>query len=54
MYVVLGLFMLTGMIQKPTTRLHFSKQRVLPTPGFSDVITRERFIHFNDNDSKSI
>jgi hypothetical protein len=55
MYVVLGLFMLTGIIQKPTTRLCFSKRRVLQTPGFNDVITRERFelicsfLHFSDD-----
>jgi hypothetical protein len=57
---VLGLFMLTGIIQEPTTRLYFSKRRVLQTSGFSDVITRERFqlicrlLHFSDNDSKPV
>jgi hypothetical protein len=60
MYAVLGLFMMTGIIQKPTTRLYFSKLKVLQTPGFSDVITTEkfkltcRFPHFTDNDSKSV
>jgi hypothetical protein len=42
-YVVLGLFLLMGIVQKPTMRSYFSKKSVLPTPGFADVISRERF-----------
>jgi hypothetical protein len=50
--------MLTNTV--PYQRMHFSKQRILQTPGFRDVITRERFklisgfLHFSDNGSKSI
>jgi hypothetical protein len=56
-HVLLGLFLLMGMVQKPTMRSYFSKKRVLSTPGFADVISRERFelickfLHFIDNDS---
>ena len=41
--VVFGLFLLMGIVQKLTVRSYFSKKRVLSTPGFSDVIGRERF-----------
>jgi hypothetical protein len=41
-YVVLGLFMLMGIIQKPTLRSYFTTKRVISTPGFGDIITRER------------
>ena len=46
-----------GIAQKPTARSYFSKRRVIPTPGFADVISRERFeliskfLHFIDNES---
>jgi hypothetical protein len=58
-YVVLGFYMLTGIIQKPTTRLYFSKRRIVQTPGFGDIITRGRlelicrFLHFNDRVNRS-
>ena len=58
--VVFGLFLLMGIIQKPTARSYFSRKRVLLTPGFWDVIGREkfelicRFLHFVDNDKKCI
>jgi len=42
-YTILGLFLLMGILQKPTARLYFSKRRVISTPGFADVISRERF-----------
>jgi hypothetical protein len=46
-----------GIVQKPIVRSYFSTRRVISTPGFSDVISRERFkiitrfLHFIDNDS---
>jgi hypothetical protein len=38
-YVVLGLFMLMGIIQKPTLRLYsyFTTKTVISTPGFGDI-----------------
>jgi len=41
-YTVLGLFLLMGIVQKPTARSYFWKTRVISTPGFADVISRER------------
>jgi hypothetical protein len=58
-YVVLGLFMLMGIIQKPTLRSYFTTERVISTPGFRDIITRDRleliskFLHFADNETIS-
>jgi hypothetical protein len=58
-YVVLGLYLLMGIIQKPTLRSYFSRRRILSTPGFGDVISRERFelimkfLHFADNTDKA-
>jgi hypothetical protein len=58
-YIVLGLFMLMEIIQKPTLRSYFTTKRVISTPGFRDIITRERleiickFLHFTDNESVS-
>jgi len=46
-----------GMVQRTRARSYFSKRRVISTPGFSDVISRERFelsckfLHFIDNES---
>lgn len=54
-YITLGLFMLMGIVQKPTLRSYFTKRRVISTPGFSDVMTRDRFerickfLHITDN-----
>jgi len=42
-YTVLGLFLLIGIVQKPTARSYFSKRRVISIPGFAYVISRERF-----------
>jgi len=56
-HTVLGLFLLMGIVQKPTARSYFSKRRVISTPGFADVISRERFelickiLYFIDNES---
>ena len=55
-YTVLGLFLLMGIVQKPTARSYFSKRRVI-TPEFADLISRGRyelickFLHFIDNES---
>ena len=56
-YTVLGLFLLMGIVQKPTVRSYFSKKKIISTPSFSEVISRERFelickfLHFVDNES---
>jgi hypothetical protein len=53
-YHLLGLFMLMGIIQKPTLRSYFSTRRAMSTPGFRDTISRNRlelickFLHFVD------
>jgi hypothetical protein len=58
-YIVLGLFMLMGIIQKPTLRTYFTTKRLISTSGFRDIITRERlevickFLHFTDHESIS-
>jgi hypothetical protein len=57
-YVVLALFILMGIVQKPTLRSYFSRNSVLATPIFTSVISMDRFesickfIHFNNNDSR--
>ena len=56
-YAVLCLFLLMGIVQKPTVRSFFWKRRVISTPGFADIISRERFeliykfLHFIDSES---
>jgi hypothetical protein len=51
-YVVLGLYLLMGIIQTPTLRTYFSRKRILSAPGFGDVISRDgfklimKFLHF--------
>jgi len=56
-YVVLALFMLMGIIQKPTLRSYFSKNCVLATPIFGSIISMDQFesicnfMHFNNNDN---
>jgi hypothetical protein len=40
-YIVLGSFMLMGIIQKPTLRSYFTTNRVISTPGFRHHDTRE-------------
>ena len=55
-YTVLGLFLMMGIVLKPTARSRFSKRRIISTPGFADVISKERcelikFLHFIDNES---
>ena len=41
-YPFSGLFLLMGIVQKPTVRSYFSKIRVISKPGFADVSTRQR------------
>jgi hypothetical protein len=41
-YVVLGLFMLVGIIQKPTLRSYSTTKRVISTPEFGDTTTRDK------------
>jgi hypothetical protein len=59
MYVILGLYLLMGIIQKPTLRSYFSRKRILSTPGFGDIISRDRFelitkcLHFADNANRA-
>jgi len=56
MYVVLALFMLMGIILKPTLRSYFSKNYILATPIFGSIISMDgfesicNFMHFNNND----
>ena len=38
-----GLFLMMGIVQKTRVRSYFSKSRVISTPVFADVISRERF-----------
>jgi len=57
MYVVLALFMLMGIIQKPKLRSYFSKNCILATPIFGSIISMDQFesicnfMHFNNNDN---
>jgi hypothetical protein len=56
-YVVLGLFMLIGIIQKPTLRSYFTTKRVISTTGFGDIITKDRlelickYLRFANNET---
>ena len=56
MYVVLALFMLMGIIQKPTLRSYFSKNFIFATPIFGFIPSMDRFesscnfMHFINND----
>ena len=58
-YVVLGLFMLMGIVQKPTLRSYFTTKRLISTPGFRDIITRDRlelickYLHSANNENIS-
>jgi hypothetical protein len=55
MYVVTGLFLLIGTINKPTIRSCSTTRRILSTPGFGNMMSRDRFkaiskfLHFADN-----
>jgi len=53
-YVVLGLFKLMGIIQKPTLRSYFTKNCTLGTPIFGYMDRFEsicNFMHFNNDDN---
>jgi hypothetical protein len=53
--VVLCLFLLMRIIQKPILCTYFSRKRIMSTPGFGDMTSRDRFkpiqkfLHFADN-----
>ena len=55
LYIVFGLSLLMGIIQKPTLKSYFSTHHLISTPGFRDVMARNRFeqilryIHFSNN-----
>jgi hypothetical protein len=60
MYMVLALFMLMGIVQKPTLRSYYAKNRLLFTPFSSEMFPLERlevvmkFMHFSDNSKMNI
>jgi len=43
MYVLLALFMLMGIIQKPTIHSYFSRNYILVTPIFGSIISMDQF-----------
>ncbi|XP_069685025.1 piggyBac transposable element-derived protein 4-like [Periplaneta americana] len=57
MYILLGIFLLMGIIQKPTLRSYFARKRLISTPGVGDIISRDRmelickFLRFSDSSS---
>jgi hypothetical protein len=57
--VVLGLFMLMGVIQKPTLRSYFTRKWGFSTAGFGDIITRDileqicKCLHFANNEANN-
>jgi hypothetical protein len=57
-YVVLALFMIMGIVQKPSLRLYFSRNQLVAMPFFGSVISLDRFgsicrfLHFIDNTFK--
>jgi hypothetical protein len=59
MYVVLALIMLTGIVQKPTLRSYYTKNRLLFTPFFPETLPLERLevitrvMHFADNSKQN-
>jgi hypothetical protein len=60
MYVVLVLFMLIGIVQKPTLRSYYAKISLLFTPYFPETLPLERleliirFMHFADNSKQNV
>jgi hypothetical protein len=42
-YVVLGPFVIMGIIQKPITRPNFSKKSIVSIHDFTDVMNRDLF-----------
>lgn len=57
-YNILGLFLLMWILQKPATRMYFTRKGVISTPGFPDIICRDmfelicKFLDFVDDESK--
>jgi hypothetical protein len=58
-YLMLSLFLLRGIIQKPTFWKYFWRKRILSIPVFGDVTSREMFklivkyvLFFSDKPSK--
>jgi hypothetical protein len=57
-YIALGLFLLTGIVQNPTVRSYFSK-KITSSPGFASLIIRQRFelickfLHCREHESLS-
>jgi hypothetical protein len=57
-YVVLALFVLMGIVQKPRLRMYFSRNHVVAMPVFGSVISLDRFesicrfLRFTNNTSK--
>jgi hypothetical protein len=57
LYVVRALFMLMGIIQKPTLQSYFSKNSNLVPPNFGCVISMDRlesicnYMHLNNNEN---
>jgi hypothetical protein len=55
LYVVSGLIMLMGIVQKPTLKSYFSRDAVIETPILPQTMTHDRselimkFLHFVDN-----
>jgi uncharacterized membrane protein len=58
-YVVLGLYLLTGVIQQPTLRAYIPRKKILSTSEFGDVVSSDRlelmtkFLHFTENKNKA-
>jgi hypothetical protein len=59
-YVILGLIMLMGIVQKPTQKPYFSRVAFVETPIFPQTMTHDRFelimkfLHFVDNSTVNI
>lgn len=58
-YVVIAIFMLMGIVQKPTIRSYFTRNATIITPIFSSVISLDRFelicrfLHFVNNEKRN-
>jgi hypothetical protein len=56
-YVVISVFMLTGIIQKPTLRTYFVRNQLVAMPIFGTIISLDcfeftcRFLHFTDKNT---
>lgn len=52
LYRFLALVMLMSVVKKATLKCYWSTDPLLATPIFADVMARDRFLHFNDNDEQ--